>query len=573
MEPYRPPRPITLVLAGLLALCSMARAADDDPGACARTMVRQTFDHMTPPPGDRDPRTALPAQLSEARRRELHFVLWPSDFSGRATVRQWLLDRSFDCIEQGFADLTATQARYPDGTEKVVSFLGGARDFVEANRGMSEREIDALAKVWQLRHPKSVLPELLSARMVVAAAWVERGHDWAANVAPERMREFRRLIDLGYRRAQAFGPTAREHVMGHYVALRAVADHGASRDQLRTFALHALRRFPQESGLAAIAGERMQPKWGGSPEAFERFAQQVREAVGPALGDRMYATLYWQTVGLDEMHLYPKARMDIVKSGLLAWAGLGPAQGIAALQSFGCWRRDAEALRTAQRLWTAYAAAPQLRPPMTDLDARCRDWERTLPPATEAATAAVAPPPAPTTTPLIAGLFQPLAPLDVATTLYRVDAPGWQRQPTPSGEVFSCSVCEYPVDVLFTVGPRLAPTAPFDTHERFLASLESPESRLGTAKAHTEQSLDAIGARPGYEMNDAATGFATIGGIKAFRYESVMRFARRTLRVTTFELLHKQRMLRIAINRADGPVGSKEEAALSALVGGVVLAP
>jgi hypothetical protein len=456
----------------------------------------------------------------------------------------------------------------------VVSFLGGARDFVEANRGMSELEIDALAKQWQLRHPNSVLPEILAARMVLAAAWVERGGDWAANVAPERMREFRRLIDLGYHRAQAFGPTAREHVMGHYVALRALADHGARRDLLRTFALQSLRRFPQESGLAAIAGERMQPKWGGTPETFESFALQAREAVGPAQGDRTYATLYWQTVGLDEIHLYPKARMDVVKSGLLAWAGLGTAEGIAALQSFGCWQRDAEALRTAQRLWNAYAAAPQLRPPMTDLDARCRAWERTLPPATQTAAAPASSLPAlPTTTPMIAGLFQPSAPIGVATTVYRVDASGWQRQPTPSGEAFSCRICEYPVDVLFTVGPRLAPTAPFDTHDRFLASLESPESRSRTARAHTEQSLDAIGARPAYELNDAATGFAVVGGIKAFRYESVMRFARRTLRVTTFELMHKERMVRIAINRADGPVGNKEEAALAALVGGVALVP
>jgi hypothetical protein len=573
MKPHRPSRPIAVVLASMLALCTMARAAETDPAACARTMVRQTFDYLTPPPGDRDARTALPAQLSQARRRDLHVVLWPSDFSGRATMRQWLLDRNFDCIEQGFADLTAAQARYPEGTHKLVSFLGGARDFVEANRGMSEREIDALASEWRLLHPNSVLPEILSARMVLAAAWVERGGDWAAKVAPERMREFRRLIDLGYHRAQAFGPAAREHVMGHYVALRAIADHGAGRDPLRSFALHSLRRFPQESGLAAIAGERMQPKWGGSPETFEGFALQVRDAVGPALGDRLYATLYWQTVGPDEMHLYPRARMDLIRSGLHAWAGLGTAEGIAALQSFGCWRRDAEALRTAQRLWRVYAAAPQLRPPLTDLDARCRAWERTLPPAAEAAAAPASPRPVPTTTPSIAGLFQPLAPPDVAMALYRVDVAGWQRQPTPSGEVFSCRVCEYPVDVLFTVGPRLTPTAPFDTHERFLAHLESPESRARTAKAHTEQSLDAIGARPAYEMNDSATGFAAIGGIKAFRYESVMRFARRTLRVTTFELLHKERMLRISINRADGPVGSKEEAALTALVGGVALEP
>src|SRR5438093_2663876 len=92
-----------------------AHAADADAGECARNMVRAPFAYLTPEPKYRDPRTALPPDLTIARRRELHPVLWPTDFSGRTSVRQWLIDRNFACIEEGFADLEATQARYADG--------------------------------------------------------------------------------------------------------------------------------------------------------------------------------------------------------------------------------------------------------------------------------------------------------------------------------------------------------------------------------------------------------------------------------------------------------------------------
>src|SRR5438270_12289980 len=96
---------------GLLAACALlgavvlprdAKATEADAGECAKNMVRQSFVYLTPAPKYRDPRTQLPLDLTTARRRELHPVLWPTDSSGRMSVRQWLIDRNFACIEEGF---------------------------------------------------------------------------------------------------------------------------------------------------------------------------------------------------------------------------------------------------------------------------------------------------------------------------------------------------------------------------------------------------------------------------------------------------------------------------------------
>jgi hypothetical protein len=64
-----------------------------------------------------------------------------------------------------------------------------------------------------------------------------------------------------------------------------------------------------------------------------------------------------------------------------------------------------------------------------------------------------------------------------------------------------------------------------------------------------------------------------VDGVKAFRYELVLRLRRVTMRETALELVHKGRMLRIAVSRADGPLGSKEQEAVPALIASIKLGP
>lgn len=572
-------RSVFALVGRLLAACALlvavvlpreAVGTEADAGECAKNMVRQYFVYLTPEPKYRDPRTQLPPDLTIVRRRELHPVLWPTDSSGRMTVRQWLIDRNFACIEEGFADLTATQARYPEGALKVVSFLGGTRDFIDSSRGMTEGEIDELIAAWRAQYPKSLLAELLWPRLLIGAAWNERGRDWAINVAPDRMREFGRLSAAAMRRAQALSLEARDHVLGHYVTLRAIADNGATVEQIRATSLAALTRFPQETGLAVIAGDRMLPKWGASPPAFEDFARSTQAAVGPALADRTYASLYMYAVGLEQLHLHPRAELASIKAGLMDLAGLGTFDGILMLQEFACAQRDAEALRRAQALWEIYAAEPQLRGPQKDLGARCRAWERSLPPTSQPVSAGARPPLAEPAAKAV-NLFHPAAPQGVAQTLYDIQPGTWERLQTPVGEVFSCKACEYPVQVLVTVGPPLAADSGFTDNDRFMAALYSPEIQTRLARAHTEQSAQLDPANSNYDLKIEKTEFAEVDGVKAFRYESVLRLRRAAMRETALELVHKGRMLRIAVNRGDGPTGQKEQEAVPALIRGIKL--
>lgn len=544
----------------------------NDAGLCARSMVRLTYEYNTPPLTHRDPRTRLPSEMTVQQRRDLHYVLWPSEMSVRFTVRQWLAEKNFDCLEEAFADLEASQPRFPNGMLKQVGFLGGAREYVEVHRGMTEGEIANLMKEWRAKYPNSLLAEVMWSRMLMAAAWAVRGDGFADTVSPEKLVAFRRLNAAALKQLYALSDAAPKHVLGHYVALRGVSDNGATLEQLQRFSLEALRRFPREAPLGAFAADRLQPKWGGSTDLFEAFALEARKAVGAELADRTYAYLYTQVVTMDEWHNYPRVQIKLARAGLMDYANAGSFQEILALQEFACMQRDADVLRQAKSLWAKYAREPQLRPPVNELQGECRAWASTLSPTPSDAdsTAHRAQPIAKVPNPSV--VSPPSAQPPGVPVLFSVSPGPWTRLSTPIGEVYSCTVCEAPVQVLFTVGPLLGSDSPLATNEKFLDSIGTPlqQERMARDIVEGQPGMDRLKGTGAVQIE--RTGFGLLGGLRAFQYEARVKLQRVTMRETATVIVLKNRMLRVGINRAEGPVGSKEQQTVQALIDGVRLA-
>ncbi len=327
-----------------------------------------------------DPRRGIVDPASDAERAALHPVLWPSEMSARFTLRQWLMEERFDCVEQAFGDLEGTKARFPSGEAKLVSFLGAMPELVLMRDGMTEREIDELMAQWKAARPDSILVEILWPRLLNAAAWHARGHGTADTVTSEGRELFRRLNAQALARVKAASPQAKKHLLWHFVALRMLSDNRAATGDIDQLTFAALKRFPQESGLALMAANGHMPQWGGDPQSFEHYASRVRETVGPERGDTVYALVYTRLMDTSALLRHPAVRLPLVRSGLLEAAQSRSFEDIARLQNFACATRDEKALRMAQSLWTDYAREPQLVPPDTQVDARCRAWMEGLPP-------------------------------------------------------------------------------------------------------------------------------------------------------------------------------------------------
>lgn len=385
--------PIAAAWFGLMAAASPAASAvTADPAACIQEAPRQTFDYWPPGtsvmPGRPAPkvlRVKYPRHVqvptTDAERAALHDIFWPNDMSARFTLRHWLMAERFECLEEAFADLQATRARYPDGDAKVISFLTTMPDLVDAQNGMTEGEIDALIQRWRAAQPASLLPDLLWPRLLNAAAWNVRGGDYANKVPPDAMREFKRLNAKAIERSKEAPVQAQAHLLWHYVALRVLGTGEANTRQLDALTVAALKRFPDDLSLALSAGTSHLPEWGGSEQQFDTYAETIRKVVGGARGEVAYAMLYTRLVRLPAMLNHQAVRMDVVRRGLLTLAQDRGAEPISMLQSFACATRDEASFRQAQQLWAEYAKEPQIGPPATDVDSRCRAWLQSLPPS------------------------------------------------------------------------------------------------------------------------------------------------------------------------------------------------
>jgi len=156
--------------------------------------------------------------------------------------------------------------------------------------------------------------------------------------------------------------------------------------------------------------------------------------------------------------------------------------------------------------------------------------------------------------------------------LYTVPLGPWERFTTPAGEVLACTACEYPVQMVFAVGPVQPSASPWATNEVFLRNVASAAEQERTARCLVASDGEASVASGGMLITIVRTGIGELAGLPALEYEATVTIRGRTLRQSGAVVVHWNRLLRIAVLRTDGPVCAKEREAVSALRSGIRLA-
>jgi hypothetical protein len=370
---------VWIVTAALIAALPSTAGARE-PAACVNGMDRENFSYW--PPGARprgsDPRIGAAKPATDEERRALHPVLWPNDLSARDSLRTWLIEARFECLEEAFGDLDRAGVRFASGVPKVVSFLGAMADFLDAKGGLTAHELDDFMSAWKQAQPQSLLPDLLWPRLLSAAAWHARGYGPYAETTPDMRALFARFNAEAWKHVQDSPQAVRAHRLWFHTSLLALADNPDRRSELEATALEAVRRFPDDLQMPVIAALRLTPGWGATPERFEAFAQQVRQIQQDTVGARGYAFVYTRSLPMQQVVQHPAVDLRTLRKGLLEAANEDSPDDIARLQAFACQTRDAAALLTAQARWKAYAAKPQVYGP-TQPPVACRTWLETLP--------------------------------------------------------------------------------------------------------------------------------------------------------------------------------------------------
>ena len=150
-----------------------------------------------------------------------------------------------------------------------------------------------------------------------------------------------------------------------------------------------------------------------------------------------------------------------------------------------------------------------------------------------------------------------------AEKLYTLNSEGWQRNTTPTGEVFTCSVCEGQVQVQIDTGPPLGPNAKYKTNEQFLALLRTPEQQKQFADAMLREQIPL---KSGFQIRIERTGISKIGGQDAFQFMALVELKPTATRDTTMYLIYRNHLVKVTVNYYDGSFNPKAREALGALL-------
>jgi|WetSurMetagenome_2_1015567.scaffolds.fasta_scaffold01781_1 hypothetical protein len=152
------------------------------------------------------------------------------------------------------------------------------------------------------------------------------------------------------------------------------------------------------------------------------------------------------------------------------------------------------------------------------------------------------------------------------TKLYRLLSAGWQRNTTPTGEVFTCSVCESQVQVQVDIGPPLGPDAKIKTNEQLISQLKDSKQQT---KFADNMLTSQIPLKEGYSVKIERTGFTKIGGQDAFQFTAVVDMKTSVIHDTTMILIYKGRFVKITINHHDGTLNANVREAINSLLSSV----
>jgi hypothetical protein len=199
--------------------------------------------------------------------------------------------KDFARLDALYEQWCSGEDRFPDGRWKLFQYGVALDEMYEAWQTWS-RDLDVL-KAWRQAQPQSEAALYAEAIYWRAYAWKARGGGYAGTVSKEGWELFHERLAKSSEILTALRAGAIDCPAPHALALGVLTDLGAAEDTLAEVYTEASRRWPEYHNLHFAMARHYEPKWGGSEEAYEAFAEQVARQTKAFEGMGMYARLYW----------------------------------------------------------------------------------------------------------------------------------------------------------------------------------------------------------------------------------------------------------------------------------------
>lgn len=212
------------------------------------------------------------------------------DFEGVLPVQRLYGQSDFKGLDALFEKWSKGQDRYPDGRWKLAMFVEGMSRQFEVWKTWSEDQKKIQA--WQKQMPDSFAAKYVQAIYWRNYAWYARGSGFANTVAPEGWALFRERIGFADKVLESLRPRAGKYPAWYSTAIFNKLDMG-DRDAAGAIFKEGVAAFPEYHSIYFAMARSVEPRWGGSPEAYERYATEAARLAKAFEAEGMYVRLYW----------------------------------------------------------------------------------------------------------------------------------------------------------------------------------------------------------------------------------------------------------------------------------------
>jgi hypothetical protein len=308
-----------------------------------------------------------------------------TELEQRAEI-QGAAERSF--LSSDFVELERTasayrqeKARTASGLWKLTVFYAGidkAMDDFAKEQGDLEAYglLEEKTKEWIAKYPDSSTGYIAHSMVLVRRAWAHRGNDYASNVSEAEWAWFRKYIAAARANLQEHKKIAAGDPKWYEEMLLIARAENWNQAEFHQLLNEAVDREPVFYQTYFSALQYLLPKWHGSLEEIEDFAQYAVGKTKHLEGQGMYARIYWYASQTEfENDIFNKSLADWqqMKAGFEDVIGRYPdAWNLNNYARFACMARDKP--KTAELLERIGTSAVIEAWPTQSVKDQCANW-------------------------------------------------------------------------------------------------------------------------------------------------------------------------------------------------------
>jgi hypothetical protein len=240
-------------------------------------------------------------------------------------IAEGLQKENFALLEQRYAQAVASKARMPSGVFVSNRFLrsvsiaaakqpatlvaGHEVDIRKIADGVSTG-LDEKAARWVKDFPNSSLAAVVQSQFLIEHGYVFRGFGNASRVSAEDMKVFDDYVQRAYVALNTKRAVGKADPGWYYQMLRIARLQGWTPDRFTELLKQALEAAPYYYDIYFEAAEFLLPRWGGSVETLESFADFSVKNTQSNEGFSLYARIYWNLSGYYGNNLFQATRVD-----------------------------------------------------------------------------------------------------------------------------------------------------------------------------------------------------------------------------------------------------------------------